>query len=67
MDDMQMEAMNKYVVWVSENEAERFDADLVISMLDEVQFFKSGKKVKAYKRKVFMRYNPNWIEQENTE
>lgn len=59
--------MNKYIVWISENEAERFSADLIVSMLDEVQFFMSGKVVKRYNRERFERYNPTWVKTENEE
>ena len=59
--------MSKYTVWTSENEADYFPADLIISLLDEVIFYLSGKEVKRYNRKTFIRYNPKWVRVENTE
>jgi hypothetical protein len=59
--------MNKYVVWISENAADRFDADLILSLMDEIQFFLNGKMVKKYNREKFYRYNPTWAEVENAE
>ena len=69
MGDMQTAPMSDepYVVWTSDTSADRVRADLIISLLDEVQFFKDGKVVKRYKRENFMRYNPNWVLQENTD
>lgn len=68
MDNMQMEATNNiYVVWTSFTEADRFKADLVVSMLDEVQFFFNGRLVKRYPRISFIQYNPQWVAQENTD
>jgi hypothetical protein len=63
---MQTGHMNKYIVWISSNEADRFDADLVISMIDEVRFFLNGKQVKSYDRKYFELYNPTWVKTETT-
>ena len=62
-----MKAMNKYVVWISPYEADRFDADLIISLLDEILFFLNGKQVKSYQRKPFEKYNPKWVTVENPE
>lgn len=62
-----MSKSDPYVVWTSENEADRVPADFVIALLDEIQFFKDGKNVKSYKRDEFLKYNTNWVEQENTE
>jgi hypothetical protein len=59
--------MSKYVVWTSDHEADRFSADLIISLLDEVIFYLSGKEVKRYPRPLFLRYNPSWVRMENTE
>lgn len=67
MEFTAMAPMNKYTVWVSENEADYFPADLIISLLDEVVFYLGGKEVKRYKRKAFIRYNPKWVRLENTE
>jgi hypothetical protein len=64
---MQMEATNRYVVWTSDHEADRFFADFIISMLDDIVFYLSGKEVKRYDRKAFIRYNPTWVNVENTE
>lgn len=58
---------NIYVVWTSPRDADRFKADLVICMLDEVQFFISGRLVKRYPRREFMQNNPQWVAQENTD
>jgi hypothetical protein len=63
----QMEATNRYVVWISDREADRFSADFIISMLDDIVFYLSGKEVKRYNRKSFIRYNPSWVNVENTE
>lgn len=62
-----MVAMNKYVVWISPNEADRFDADLIVSLLDEILFFLQGRQVKSYKRNLFEQYNPTWVTVENFE
>jgi hypothetical protein len=66
MENMRIIHMNKYIVWISSNEAERFDADLVISLMDEVRFFLKGKQVKSYSKKSFEQYNPNWESLETT-
>lgn len=68
MDNTQMEVMSKpYIIWTSENEADRVKADLIISLLDEVVFVYEGYEKKRYKKSQFMKYNPNWILQENIE
>ena len=63
---MQTGRMNKYIVWTSANEADRFDADASLCLLDEIIFFLNGKRVKSYNKKTFDLYNPNWITTENT-
>lgn len=62
---MQTGHMNKYIVWTSTNEADRFDADASLCLLDEIIFFLNGKRVKSYNKKMFDLYNPNWITTEN--
>lgn len=64
---MQMAPMSKYVVWTSEYEADRFAADLIISLLDEIVFYLSGREVKRYNRKLFVQFNPSWVRVENSE
>jgi hypothetical protein len=59
--------MNTYIVWTSDTSADRFQADLIISMLDEIQFFLSGRLIKRYQQEFFKRYNPNWVQMENPE
>lgn len=58
--------MNKYIVWTSETSADRFDADLIISLVDEVLFFLNGRHVKSYNKEDFQKYNPTWVEVETT-
>jgi hypothetical protein len=54
-----------YVVWTSDTEADRVFADLIISLLEEVVFYKDGKEQKRYSKQSFTHYNPKWVTQEN--
>ena len=54
-----------YIVWTSENDGDRVFADLIVSLLDEVVFYKDGKEKKRYDKRLFTRYNPSWVKLEN--
>lgn len=62
-----MSEVGPYIVWTSENEADRVKADLIISLTDEVLFIQNGKEQKRYNKVQFKRYNPDWVLQENTD